>query len=306
MAVLNPPRVFPGIGRSIVNFLIENRNSWDEDRLVDAFKPQGVNEDTAASTGVKNTVSALRALRVLTPDSQGSITVSDVIIKHGTRFDRDEFRRLMLNQVLDLGRDGDPWLVGEDKAATFGARDLTRGLSWLLAQDALGPPLRWNGAAEDLQFAQFGPDRENTWAVVNDWQWGPFVRWSLALGLAVPSVIRSKSGLIPIPTVALSGVIAEMPPARMPIQDFLGALSAKIPVIHGGVIRSSLVARLGYDPDPGVQGNAVDTSIAQALRILEGRGSLTFESLADADGVLLSRFDQRRTTHVTLPKGNKR
>ena len=42
MAVMNPPRVIPGLGRSIVNFLIENRNSWDNAGLVEAFKPAGV------------------------------------------------------------------------------------------------------------------------------------------------------------------------------------------------------------------------------------------------------------------------
>jgi hypothetical protein len=54
-----------------------------------------------------------------------------------------------------------------------------------------------------------------------------------------------------------------------------------------------------------VQGNYVDTSVAQVLRILERRGLLTFESLADADGVVLSRSDQARTTHVTLKGGKK-
>jgi hypothetical protein len=91
----------------------------------------------------------------------------------------------------------------------------------------------------------------------------------------------------------------------MPIQEFLGALAQRLPVLFGGVIRNGLVSRLGNDPDPGVQANAVDTSIAQVLRLLESRGRVAFESLADAEGVQLSHSDQTRTTHATLKGGKK-
>jgi hypothetical protein len=305
MAVLNPPRVFPGLGRAIVNFLLENRSSWDEDRLVDAFKPQGVNEDVSAPEAVRNTISALRAIGILTHDSQGNTTVANSVSEQRLQFDRGAFRRLLLGHVLDLSRDGDPWSVAEGEAASYGARDLTRALSWFLAQDALGVPLRWADSIQNLQFAQFGTNDHSEWAIVNVWRSGPFERWTEALGLGVPSVVRAKGGLVPLPTLAIADAVAEMPDKRMTIHEFLGALSLKLPVLHGGTVRSSLVARLGLDPDPGVQGNAVDTSVAQALRSLEGRGRLEFESLADADGVYLSRSNEKRTTHVVLKKGMK-
>lgn len=305
MAVLNPPRVFPGLGRAIINFLIENRSSWDEDGLVGAFKPPGVNEDVNAPDAVRNTVSALRAVGVLVHDSQGKTTVSSSVTQKGTRFSRDDFRRLMLSQVFDVGRDGDPWSVGEGEAATYGARDLARALSWFLAQDAVSTPLRWIDTVQNLQFVQFATEDNTKWAISNDFRWGSFARWTQVLGLGVPSVVRGKTGLVPLPTLAITDVLADIPNARMPIQDFLAALSLRLPVLHGGVIRRGLVTRLGYDPDPGVQSNYVDTSIAQVLRILEQRGLLTFESLGDADGVVLSRSDQSRTTHVTLKGGKK-
>lgn len=305
MAVLNPPRVFPGLGRAIVNFLLENRSTWDENRLVDAFKPQGVNEDVSAPEAVRNTVSALRAIGILMNDSQGNITIADSISAQGLQLNRPAFRRLLLRHVLDLSRDGDPWSVADGEASSFGARDLTRALSWFLAQDALGSPLRWADTIQNLQFAQFGTNDHSQWAIVNVWRCGPFERWTEALGLGVPSVVRAKGGLVPLPTIAIADAVAEMPVTRMTIQEFLGALSLKLPVLHGGTVRSGLVARLGLDPDPGVQGSAVDTSIAQALRSLEGRGQLEFESLADADGVYLSRSIEKRTTHVILKNGMK-
>ncbi|MGY2129385.1 protein DpdG [Blastococcus sp. SYSU DS0617] len=306
MAVLNPPRVIPGLGRSIVNFLIENRNSWDEAGLVDTFKPAGVNEDGGAADGVRNTISAFRAIGILESGAGGSTTVASSVTTSGRAFDRSGFRQLMLKHVFDLDRDGDPWSIAEGEAKTGGARDLSRALSWFLAQDALGEPLRWADNVERLQADQFATNQNDQWALINDTRWNPFARWAPALGLAVPSVVRSKAGLVPLPTLAITDALEEWADARMPIRQFLTVLARKLPVLPGGVIRNGLVARLGADPDPGIQAHAVDSSVAQALRILEARGRLGFESLADADGVPLSTSDQARTTHVILKGGKKR
>ena len=306
MAVLNPPRVLPGLGRAIVNFLIESRSTWDEEALTDAFKPPGLNEDVNAPDGVKNTVSAFRAIGVLEIGVDGVLTVASDVAAHGSSIGREAFRRLLLTHVFDLGRDGDSWSIGEGQASQSGARDLARALSWFLAQDALGPPIRWADSAQDLQFRQFGTEDRTTWPIVNDFRWGAFSRWAPVLGFAVTSVVRAKAGLVPLPTVAIADATVGLSSTRMPIQDFLGGLSKKLPVLPGGVIRNGLVARLGSDPDPGIRAEAVDTSVAQVLRLLEARGYLAFERLADADGVYLSRSDQSRITHVTVKGGKKK
>lgn len=306
MAVLNPPRVLPGLGRAVVNFLLENRNSWDDAGLLEVFKPPGVNEDATAADGVRNTLSAFRAIGMLENDAQGNITVARSVTTHGSGFGRTAFRRLMLAHVLDIGRDGDPWSVGEGEASTSGARDLTRALSWFLAQDALGTPLNWTDNIQNVQTDQFRTNQNDKWAITNDTRWGAFSRWAPALGLAVPSVLRAKQALVPLPTLAVADAVDEMPAKRMPIQEFLSGLAQKLPVLPGGVIRNGLVTRLGNDPDPGIQANAVDTSVAQVLRLLESRQRLAFESLADADGVQLSYSDRTRTTHVTLKGGRKK
>lgn len=305
MAVLNPPRVIPGIGRSIVNFLIENRSTWDDAGLVEAFKPPGVN-DEGTGDGVRNTLSAFRAIGIIESGPEGSTVVASSVAATGRAFDRAEFRRLMLRHVFDLARDGDPWAIAEDDAVTRGARDLTRALSWFLAQDAQAEPLSWTGNVQQLQSSQFATSERDRWAIINDTRWNAFSRWALALGLAAPSLVRSKPGLVPLPTIAVADALVEMPAARVPIFEFLDALAQKLPVLPGGWIRNGLVARLGSDPDPGIQAHAVDSSLAQVLRILEARGRLRYESLADAEGVQLSTRDQARTTHVTLKGGKKR
>lgn len=309
MAVLNPPRVIPGLGRSIVNFLAENRKEWDEASLVDAFNP-GVNDSDGAADGVRNTLSAFRAIGILELGPGGTTQVAASVAAQGPAFGRATFRNLMLKHVFDLERDGDPWAVREGDASTSGARDLSRALAWFLAQDALGEPLRWTatgGNVERLQAAQFATNQNNQWALVNDTRWNAFSRWAVALGLAVPSVARSAPGLVPLPTVAVADAVTELPVGRTTIFDFLAALGQRVPAISGGALRRGLVTRLGgNDPDPGIQAHAIDSSVAQVLRLLASRGVLVFESLADADGILLSSSDQARTTHVTLKGGKKR
>lgn len=306
MAVLNPPRALPGLGRAIVNFLIESRATWTESELIKAFKPTGLNDAKTAFEGVTNTVSAFRAIGIIETDSRGAISVSSGVLSAGTQFGRNDFRRLTLKHVLDLSRDGDPWTIGDEDAQTRGARDLTRALSWFLAQNALGAPLSWTNNVQRLQHDQFGTSNNSEWPFQNSARWGPFERWAIALGFATPSVIRGNSALIPLPTLPIADAIGEMSPGSIPVQDFLNDLGQRLPVLSGGVIRKGLLRQLNIDPDPGIQGNAVDTSVAQVLRLLETRGDLSFENMADADGIFLSRTSQNRTTHITLKGGNKR
>ncbi|MFJ4002975.1 protein DpdG [Streptomyces sp. NPDC090023] len=307
MAVLNPPRSFPLLGRSIINFLAGSRRPWTEEELIEAFRPPGLNEDRSSYEGVAHTVYTFRAIGMLCSDTAGVVTVSDTVAATRGTVSSATFRRALQKHALDLDRDGDPWQTGPGESLTGGARDLLRAMSWFLAQDALGRPLSWISGVQALQQAQF-PDPDNdTWAITNDTRWGAVTRWGPALGLTAPSLVQAKSGLMPLPVVAINDVLDELPAGQVPIGDFLSQLVAKLPVLHGGLVRASLVASLpDGDPDPGIAQDCADSSVGQALRILRDRGRLVFDTLPDADGIRLSRFDTQRQTHVTLVRGGKR
>src|SRR4051794_8587418 len=130
MAVLNPPRSLPGLGRSVINFLIGARGDWDEERLLDIFCPDGLNDDVGAPQGLQNTLSAFRAIGMLTTQN-GTVSVSNTVTSAGSKFSSGRFRRLMQTHVFDLQRDGDPWHSESGDAHTSGARDLLRALSWI-------------------------------------------------------------------------------------------------------------------------------------------------------------------------------
>jgi hypothetical protein len=307
MAVLNPPRSLPGLGRAVVNFLLETRRTWTQEELVEAFKPPGLNEGATAAEGVTHTLLALRAIEILSADRGGGVSVTAGAAGDGAPYTPTQFRRALQRHVLDWERDGDPWQTQVGEGHTSGARDICRALAWLLAQDALGQALWWTENVQNLQQSQFNTRDNTRWAITNDTRWGALSRWAPALGFATPSAVRGKQGFVPLPVVAIDDVLDELPRERLPIGDFLTAIGGKLPVLHGGAIRASLVSSLpSGDPDPGVKSHCADSSVGQVLRILEERGRLEIERLPDAPGVRLSRFDESRHTHVTVKQGANR
>jgi hypothetical protein len=306
MAVLNPPRSLPVLGRAIVNYLLDARRNPSEDDLVAAFKPEGLNPAVEAAGGLKNTLSALRAINVLEADAEGALRISPKVDPPKRQFTKAQFRRVLQDRVFDFDRDGDVWATRVGDGHTSGGRDLNRALSWLLAQDALGGPLAWTENVQRMQTDQFKTTNNEAWAITNDTRWLPTVRWILALGLANPSVVKDKNGIVPLPVDAIDDALNGFPNERMTIHDFLARIGRAVPVLHGGAVRSGLVAQLGSDPDPGINAECADSSVGQALRILEERGRVAFETLPDADGIRLSRFDNTRRTHVTVKTGGKK
>ena len=111
MAVLNPPRTLPGLGRAIVNYLLDARRSSTEDDLVAVFKPEGLNSGANAADGVRNTISSLRAINVLDTDSNSALKLDERVPVPKGPFSTDHFRRVLQARVFDLGRDGDIWVT---------------------------------------------------------------------------------------------------------------------------------------------------------------------------------------------------
>ncbi|MGW6004354.1 protein DpdG [Oerskovia enterophila] len=303
MAVLNPPRTLPGLGRAIVNHLLDARRSSSEEDLVAAFKPEGMNAGTEAAGGLRNTISSLRAINVLDTNTDGSLQLGARVPAPKGPFNVTQFRRMLQTRVFDLGRDGDIWITQPGDGHTSGARDLNRALTWVMAQDALGQPLSWTANLQTLQSGQFGTNDRETWAIVNDTRWVAASRWILALGLATPSVMKDRAGVVPLPVTAVDDALANVPEERIGIHDLLARIGQALPVLHGGPMRAGLVSILGADPDPGIEAECTDSSVGQSLRILEERGRVTFETLPDAQGIRLSRFDAARQTHAIVKSG---
>jgi hypothetical protein len=306
MAVLNPPRTLPGLGRAIVNYLLDARRSSHEEDLVATFKPEGLNPGADAAGGLRNTISSLRAINVLETNNDGTLRLGAQVPVPKAPFSAVQFRRVLQAHVFDTSRDGDIWATQLGDGHTSGARDLNRALTWLLAQDALGEPLSWTENVQTLQAEQFGTNDRESWAIVNDTRGVAASRWIVALGLATPSVTKDRAGVVPLPVTAIDDALLTVPEDRIGIHDLLARIGHSIPVLHGGPMRSGLVSILGADPDPGMTADCADSSVGQSLRILEERGRVRFETLPDANGIRLSRFDAARQTHAIVKAGGNK
>ena len=107
MAVLNPPRTLPGLGRAIVNYLLDARRASTEEDLVATFVPEGLNPDADPAGGLKNTISSLRAINVLDTNSDGTLQLGARVPAPKAPFNDVQFRQVLQARVFDLNRDGD-------------------------------------------------------------------------------------------------------------------------------------------------------------------------------------------------------
>lgn len=306
MAVLNPPSALPGLARVIVNHLLLSRAVYDEERLTALFAPSDLG-DGDVTRGVDNTLRACRALGVLVQGPEQRISVSQGVQEayNGVAFTRDAFRVLLRSSVLDLRRDGDPWLQGEG-GRTAGAKDLMRALAWFLNQDALGSSLSWRaqgeGNVQTMQARQLPNTAEEERPIVNDTRWSSFTRWVVALGFAEAATGLGATGLVPLPARAVRDVVQRMSPGSRPIEEFLGALARELPVLPGGSVSDGLRSQLSEDTDPSLRLGGLSSGIAQSLLILEDEGLLTMSYGADAAvaRTLFEDGDSRQVSSITL------
>ncbi len=265
MAVLNPPRVIPGLGRSISTS--SSRTGALGRREFVERSASGVNDDGNSADGVRNTLSAFRAIGIIESGYEGSTVVASSVAAAGRSFDRTEFRRLMLRHVFDLDRDGDPWSVPSGEGLTSGARDLSRALSWFLAQDALENRSSWRTTSSNCRT----PIRhhEDDRCTVNDTRWNASPLGSCTR-LATPSVGDPSR----LDSTSDNRRWRRLTRCRRGdcVFEFLDLLSDSTPSPACGVIRKRLATRLRPTPIPA-QAHAVDASLAQVFRILRPRSS---------------------------------
>ena len=272
MAVLNPPRTLPGLGRAIVNYLLDARRSLDRGRprrRLQAGGPEPRRRGRRRSE--EHDLLSARDQRARNESPTERCNWAPQVPTPKSPFDAPEFRRVLQSRVFDLGRDGDVWATQPGDGHTSGARDLNRALTWVMAQDALGQPLSWTENLQTLQPEQFGTNDRESWAIVNDTRWVAASRWIVALGLGDP--VRHEGPDRRGSATSDSGRGRTANDARRtasPIHDLLARIGQALPVLHGGSMRTGLVSLLGTDPDPGIAADCADSSVGQALRISRG------------------------------------
>lgn len=274
MALLNPPNLLPHATRIVVQVSTATTPGYDTERLVTALAPGTIGGDQRLQA--TNTVRAARTLGLIVEDGDGHLAPSDEAVANAARARGSGWARILRDAAFALHAGDDLFRTGDQPAKSAGARDFLRGITWLLAQDSLGPMITTK-SMQQLQRQQFGDVREE-WAVVDDEQWQPLLRWGTATGL----LSAWPDGLRPIPTDAVRDTLDAMTPGRYPVDQFLDDLGHVLPVLWRGRHRGSLTAALSSDPDPDASRGGMDTSLAVALQALATEGRLRLDPGADA------------------------
>lgn len=179
------------------------------------------------------------------------------------------------------------------------AADLSRAVSWMLAQDvyAVDGNVRKLAVLEEAQIT----DSSKQTIGRNDTRWNGLKAWMLYLGFA-----RDGAQWVVDPTQALCDVLPDIfrSSREMPSPDFVERAASVLPVLDGGAYRVQVEAALKESawsrPRPGL----ISSSLSRAIQRLRHEGLLTLISRSDAEGsvTLLGSNERiwRDVSHIGL------
>lgn len=182
------------------------------------------------------------------------------------------------------------WEAEENRSA-----DLSRGLSWVLAQDVYTLDTGSHdkvGAVEAKQVAD-----KSKRMLQNDTRWNGLRTWMVHLGFA-----RGGPQVTVDPTEALRDTLPDVfgDERVLPARDFVDRLAQALPVLDGGAYRRQVEGTLngaGWSAPPE---GTLSTSLSRAMRRLDHEGFVAVEQRSDTEeGVSLVGVNQRRWARVT-------
>ncbi len=178
--------------------------------------------------------------------------------------------------------------------------DLTRGLSFLLAQDIYHVEISSHANVQNIEQMQVKDDEYRI--LQNDVRWNGLRSWGIYLGF-----LWQGNVLIPDPTRAIYEEIELIfnNIETLTATDFMHRLAEVLPVLDGGQYRLEIESILEQSHwKKPLRDDLISTSLSRALWRLRQRGVLSFDNRSDAiDGRTLQRADGQdwlKFTHVSI------
>lgn len=191
------------------------------------------------------------------------------------------------------------WQSEENKSA-----DLSRGLSWILAQNIYTIDTSSHAKIQPLENDQISDLSKRIFQ--NDTRWNGLRTWMVYLGFGRPGAQVTID-----PTDALRDVLPEIFDGQTTLfaGEFVSRAATILPVLDGGRYRIQMEEIL----NPTVWGAPVDgrvsTSLSRGIQRLEREGVIAAEQRSDTEGgiVLQGTGSQawREMTHIRLLKPKK-
>ena len=312
MALLFPPEILPNVARTLFRALqAADGFGLSKDELAKSVAPTALPRRAGTppgpgTRGFERTLTGCLVIGLFDRDGNVVRLHPDLPDSARDRRHRDEhFRSLVRDLVLRDAMNHGLWDSSE------GARDLTRGLAWYLAQNPLRPPAVWNepDGIQVVEVRQFGADGERVFS--NDTRWGSFCRWATFLGFSRYLPRNGKDILVPDPTDAIRHIVPSLlTEQRQEIGIVIEELGRRVPVLDGGSYRREVESRMKPEAVRSAAG-LLSSSLAHALLRLREERFIVLEDLDDAPLKvrlpakfrLPERSGPRRTiTHVSLPE----
>lgn len=168
--------------------------------------------------------------------------------------------------------------------------DLSRGLSWMLAQDVYALDTSNHDAIEALEATQVKDLTKRM--LQNDTRYNTLKSWMSFLGFG-----REGALFVVDPTVAVRGVIDDLfdHGASLPARVFLSKLSERLPVLDTGLYRVRVEETLKDSAwGPAAEG-VLSTSLSRAIERLVDTGELEFDQRDDnEEGLQMTGVGGRR------------
>jgi hypothetical protein len=168
--------------------------------------------------------------------------------------------------------------------------DLSRGLSWMLAQDVYSLDTSSHEAIEALEAVQVKDMTKRM--LQNDTRYNTLKSWMHYLGFG-----REGALFVVDPTVAVRGVIDDVfnSDPSLPARLFLSKLSERLPVLDTGLYRVRVEETLKDSAwEPSAEG-VLSTSLSRAIERLVDTGELEFDQRDDnEEGLQMTGVGGRR------------
>lgn len=214
----------------------------------------------------------------------------------GKDVDKAEARLPAIAREIVLRADNNQrfWEAESNKSA-----DLTRGLSWLLAQDVYTIDTTSHAKIQELESSQIADLSKRM--MQNDTRWNGLKAWAAYLGFG-----RGETFTVD-PAVALRDALPDILPSSAPLsaRDFLNRTIEMLPVLDQGVYRLMAEEALKDSAWSAPDKSRLSTSLSRAIERLVHTGDIAIEQRADAeDGLQLTGINGRvwrSFTHIWRP-----
>lgn len=191
------------------------------------------------------------------------------------------------------------WASEENRSA-----DLSRGLSWILAQNVYTVDTASHAKIEPLENDQISDLSKRI--LQNDTRWNGLRTWMVYLGFGRPGAQVTID-----PTEALRDVLPEIFDGQSTLfsVDFVEKAAEILPVLDGGNYRKKMEEILNPSVWEAPTEGRVSTSLSRAIQRLELEGFIAAEQRSDTEGGIILQGaggrSWREMTHIRLLKPRK-